>query len=375
MAAWPFGGHLPDFDEQCRELVKAGVEVHVVCTRDQSDRWTDPAAGPRVHTVPLDRSPTRPWALGAAAAIRAIRPDLVHVYGFRGAVLLPLVDRRPRWIYDLRTGSIAPPLRAAVSNWLSRCESIPYDWRVTIHEALARRVWGRVAGRGVTVIPLGADFDRFQPVPPAAPERLAVRRRFGLAPDDVVIVYLGSLNHTRNPQRLLDVAARLADVPRLRWLIAGHGSALPALEARLRDAPIRAVRLIGPVDYASTHSVYGAADVGFAYVPMIPAYDCQPPLKTIEMLAAGLPVVATATQGNRMFVEDGQNGSLALDSVDELASALGRVVGDLTACRQRVLADRPRLEQYSWCRIVQDRLIPLYEQVLLRGRSRSSAAA
>src|SRR5438876_6415444 len=121
----------------------------------------------------------------------------------------------------------------------------------------------------------------------------------------------------------------------------------------------RFVRVTERIAYSRTHLFYGTADIGFAYVPASYAYECQPPLKTIEMLASGLPVIATATKGNMLFVDDGETGLLSPDSPEELASRVRRVVEDLDLFRGNVLRSRRDLERFSWERIVLDQLLPI----------------
>lgn len=372
VAAIPYGGHLPDFDEQPLELARAGIDVHVVCTEDQAKAIPAHGRLPEVHVVPLPASAFGAdgllWAQAVKRVLRTLEPDIVHVYAFRGASLLPTRRPGPAWIYDLRTGTIANPLRAGIGNRLSRWESAPYDQCITIHDALARRVWGPTYSDRVTVVPLGADFDRFSPRTAHDPERTTWRRELGLDPADHVIVYMGSLSPARNPGQLLTIAAQLTDVPHLRWLVAGHGSSVDALRYTIRTIGLSGrVQVLGRVPYCSTHRIYGASDIGLAYVPTTRAFDVQPPLKTIEMLASGLPVVATATRGNAVFIRDGITGYLCPDDSVALAAALRRALAALPSLQAAVLDDRPRLEHYSWRRIVADLLMPLYEQ-LLRGR-------
>jgi glycosyltransferase involved in cell wall biosynthesis len=69
-------------------------------------------------------------------------------------------------------------------------------------------------------------------------------------------------------------------------------------------------------------------DVGLAYVPRRP-YGAALPLKTLEYLACGLPVVAANTVGNRMAVQSGVNGLL----VDEDTYSFAKGICELAKCR------------------------------------------
>lgn len=367
----PFGEDLPDFEEQPRELARAGADVHVICAENRRREDATRPPGLTIHEVGLGRtlrgwvSPR--WVRHVSTLLKEISPDVVHVYAFRGAFLLPLLFRGPAWVFDLRTGSIASRLLATIGNWTSRFESASYDLCLTIHEGLASRVWGRNYRRVCEVVPLGTDFGRFNPTAVDRKDRMSLRRTIGFRDQDVGIIYIGAFDKRRKPSVILDVAERLADIQNLRWFVAGYGSETNALIKQVEARRIGGyVRVAERIDYSRAHLFYGAADVGFAYVPATYAYDCQPPLKTIEMLASGLPVVATATRGNSMFVRDGETGLLSPDSAKELANHLRRVVAGLQVFRGNVLRHRPELERYSWKRIVADQLLPIYARLLER---------
>jgi glycosyltransferase involved in cell wall biosynthesis len=54
-------------------------------------------------------------------------------------------------------------------------------------------------------------------------------------------------------------------------------------------------------------------DLGVAFVPDEGMYRPQVPLKAVEMLACGLPVIATDTNGNREIIQDSENGYIIKD--------------------------------------------------------------
>lgn len=99
-----------------------------------------------------------------------------------------------------------------------------------------------------------------------------------------------------------------------------------------------------------------------AYVPRRP-YDAALPLKTLEYLACGLPVVATNTVGTRMVVQSGVNGLL----VDEDRHSFAKGICELAKVPWFPTASenaRHSVESDDRVTIVSQRLIPLYQGLL-----------
>ncbi|MGZ5481844.1 MAG: glycosyltransferase family 4 protein [Pyrinomonadaceae bacterium] len=88
-------------------------------------------------------------------------------------------------------------------------------------------------------------------------------------------------------------------------------------------------------------------------------------LAIAEAMAAGVPVVATASDGAREIITDSQTGRLVpIDDVDELAKRIGELLGD-SAERKR-LADNARsraAEDFSLARMIAE-TEAVYSQVL-----------
>ena len=103
--------------------------------------------------------------------------------------------------------------------------------------------------------------------------------------------------------------------------------------------------------------------VGIGWVPTGTRLDANTPLKTLEMLACGLPVIATATAGNRALVE-GVGGGLL---VDASSAALQRGVrevlgGALSGVDRHALAGA--VAQRDWQRLCVRHLLPAYERLV-----------
>jgi glycosyltransferase involved in cell wall biosynthesis len=62
--------------------------------------------------------------------------------------------------------------------------------------------------------------------------------------------------------------------------------------------------------------------LGISYIPREKIYDANPPLKTIEILASGIPVVGSDTSGNKIFITPGHNGYLFGGNPKDLSDIL-----------------------------------------------------
>jgi len=73
---------------------------------------------------------------------------------------------------------------------------------------------------------------------------------------------------------------------------------------------------IGKVPHHMVSKHLYEADYGIAYIPQSSYFMDQPPLKTVEYLWHGLPVLATNTNGNKLFVQDTENWILTDDDTE-----------------------------------------------------------
>src|SRR5206468_3029573 len=100
------------------------------------------------------------------------------------------------------------------------------DVVVTEHEDMRRCLLQQGADeRRVFMIPNGVDLDEYSPASRHDPPS---RRRSGGA---FVAAFIGRLSEEKGPDLFLDIAARLRHVPEIRFVIAGTGVMLDALQA------------------------------------------------------------------------------------------------------------------------------------------------
>jgi glycosyltransferase involved in cell wall biosynthesis len=361
------GQGLTIFYEFARHQAMQGIEVVVVAPGRLGEPERENVGGMTIFRVPtpsLGRlSGDRLGFLRQAARIIRRQPvDLVHAYAFVGAGLLPwLAGRRHAlWLYDCQTGAIKPPL-LGLQNWLIRLESYSFDAVTALSAGIRDIVFG--PSRAVeAIVPLGADLDHFRPRSPDP----ALLARLGIATTDCVLVYCGTLDHNRRMEKLLAAFAfAAAREPAAKLLVVGDGSALDELKAQARELKLeKRIIFTGFAPYREIPDLLAAASVALAFISMDACFEHQPPTKTAEYLAQGLPVIATATAGNRVFVQQDVNGLLCADGAEAFGQAMLDLVRDPLR-RQRLAANaRPSVLSFDWAEIVRAQVIPLYARLL-----------
>ncbi|MBB5806367.1 D-inositol-3-phosphate glycosyltransferase [Saccharothrix ecbatanensis] len=163
----------------------------------------------------------------------------------------------------------------------------------------------------VLVVPPGVDLERFRPG-----DREAARSALGLAPESLVLAFVGRIQPLKAPDVLLRAAAEMvARDPGLRSRLvvlivggpSGSGMKTPdqliRLAAELRISDV--VRFLPPQGGAALARVYQAADV-----VAVPSYNESFGLVALEAQACGTPVVAASVGGLPVAVRDGVSGAL-----------------------------------------------------------------
>ena len=119
----------------------------------------------------------------------------------------------------------------------------------------------------------------------------------------------------------------------------------------------------GFVSYSEVPLYLNAADVGISFIPQTKEYDVQPPRKTVDYLACGLPVIATDTKGNKRFVKDGENGFLVNDTRECIASGMKRLLNFKQYEKMKKFA-RQSVIQYDYENIIDSILLPVYKRLV-----------
>jgi L-malate glycosyltransferase len=319
-----------------------------------------PAAigGARVHHVQgferLGKARYLVQARRVAHLIRSLKPDLLHAlhltsYGFLGA----LAAIRPYILSVEGMDILESPRLTPFHSWLTRY-ALARANEVTASSLHLATSTARYAPRSnpITVVPYGADMDRFQP-----------RQREAREP--VVIGTAGRLSPEKGQKYLLEAFARLRGLvsTSVRLRIAGEGPEEGALRKQAERLGISEVSdFVGWLEHDDLPSFFHSLDI-FALPSLYESFG----VAAVEASASGLPVVASNLQGLPDVVVDGLTGLLVPPKrPGALAGKLALLVED-AELRRRLGSEGRRFvhERYSWAENARQ-MERVYEAALAR---------
>jgi D-inositol-3-phosphate glycosyltransferase len=163
----------------------------------------------------------------------------------------------------------------------------------------------------VFVVAPGVDLESFSP----ADGKAAARVRLDIAPDAIMLTFVGRIQPHKGPDVLLRAAAEMVThSPHLRAKLAvvimggtsGSINELEKIKSLAKFLKIEDItHFVNPVSRKVLPDWYRASDL-----VCVPSYSESFGLVALEAQACGTPVVATAIGGLRTAVSDGISGSL-----------------------------------------------------------------
>lgn len=358
-----WGGNLATVLALCEGLRERVVNVSVAFPVSQpyAERFVE--AGITV----LDTEVKSKWDVGAIARFRRIIREndvgIVHTHTRRADMSAGIAGQDGRTAtvtthhgqinLDGTTFEFKKDLSARVYNYILRRF---FTVNVAVSGEIAHELHDncRVPHERIRRIPNGLDPSPFL----ADIDRDAVRSDLGLAPGDLAVTLVGSIDR-KGHRELTEAAASLrADFPEARYLYVGEGPREAEVAEQISRLGLDGiVRLTG--FRKDVPAVLAASDIF-----CLPSYSEGLSISIMEAMAAGLPVAASRIGGNPELVVHGETGFIfePFDSGD-VADKLSKLLRDADMRREMGKAGRRRvLSEFTLDDMVR-RYYELYESV------------
>lgn len=354
--------HLPDSDEDFPSIQGSIITFDRSADHDSPNEFvaTARASGLEVDVIREQRR----FDLGVIRALREAidtrRPDLVITNSVKSHFLFwrSRLNRKYPWV-AFHHGYTTTDLKMRVYNRLDRWSLPKADRVATVCHAFASEL-ARETKIPPEQIFVQHNAIRPQP-PPAADEVKELRRRFGIAEGERVILAVGRLSKEKAHAELIEAFKQVSRNPDLhcKLLIAGDGPERANLERTARASGQNdQITFAGQV--SNIQPFYAAADVF-----VLPSHSEGSPNVLLEAMAAEVPIVATAVGGVPEIVAAEESALLVPpQNPQTLAAAIDRVLQDstlaqrLTKVASAVVAREHSPERYARS------LISLYQEVI-----------
>jgi glycosyltransferase involved in cell wall biosynthesis len=234
--------------------------------------------------------------------LKSFQPDVVHAHGRSTALRSLLAGRNADW-FTLHNTHLTDRVGfydvGVVRKYMS-----PLGKNFFVLNQLGREYLQREFGvrpDSIVQIRNGVDCQRFRA--PAPSERIKAREEFGVAPDDVFIVFVGRLHPSKQPLAVVEAAVRAAKTKRkrLKFALIGDGELGDAVRASIGQHKLTDICNLYP--WGDPLQAYFAADL-----VVMPSLFEGYPLVAAEAIATGCPVLSSRSGGSRQMIREGVSG-------------------------------------------------------------------
>lgn len=242
--------------------------------------------------------------------------------------LLEITDGRPVYVELHDVDHRLDEILNQVSGWIVISEGLK---KVLIEKG--------VASEKITVAHDGFDPSAFAELP----QKMEARKKFGLDPNEFILVYTGHLYPWKGVDSIAPAFASIPEGVRL-VIVGGHAADLARIKVLAGNAP--RVSFIGQRPREEVSMWLAAADA--ALLPTSGKFEIgklyTSPLKLFEYLAAGLPILASDVPSSHEVLDESVATFVKPDDADDFLKKLNEV-------KQRVWstdAAKEKVKPYTW---------------------------
>ncbi len=362
----------PVFEQFSRSVSNSGYDVTMLSILDNGQKEFEILNNRKIYRINLphklnDRICAFLFFFKSLIFVRKYQFAIIHIH-FRcpyfSLIKVFSLIRAKFIAHIVSAPSSKPRLKGLIKKIIIFLQCMLMDKVIIQSEELKQHWIGLRNLKKAEIIPVG--FDRKTLYPVDRNQINAFRKFLNIGKQQSVLVYCGAIAKLREINRLLEAFKIVYEiVPEVKLLMVGDGDALKEMKDFSQRLKIeKHVMFTGRVPHEKVQIYIGAADIGIAFVPIKDKYNFNPPLKTFEYMACGLPSIATATVSNRKIIQDGFNGILVNDSAHQVARAIVNLLKDKNMRAVLSANARNSILSNDFDHITRTHLIPLYEKLL-----------
>lgn len=360
------------------ELRELGHTVHLIApdypgsSSDESDIMRVPSR--QLPFDPEDRLMKFNWVMARLKKLRDEHYDIIHIQTpfvahYLGIKLSRLLDAPCIETYHTFFEEylhhyipfVPRTIMGTVARHFSRHQGNSLDGMVVPSRPMMEVLRRYGVTTHAEIIPTGLEPESF--VPGNGDD---FRRKYGIAPDRPMLLFVGRVAHEKNIGFLLKVVDCVRkEIPEVLLLIAGAGPAREGLERETEKLGLSGhVMFIGYLDrHTELNSCYRSADI-FVFSSKTETQG----LVLLEAMAQSVPVVSIAEMGTLDVLREGCGVWIA---EDELANFSGKVIEMLRDDYARIqLGEAGRIYAHEWSAAkLAERMLAFYESVIESHRS------
>ncbi|MES0488513.1 MAG: glycosyltransferase [Leptospirales bacterium] len=292
-------------------------------------------------------------AISVASQCKNIGPDLVHIKYHRAARFLAQLIRwkvpKAKIVLDIRTLHTTQKIYEKMKQSVIKTSRL-FDYIFALNQDILDEYTD--SSVPASLLPLGYDPAVF-----FLPDKPLKRKKLST----LKCIYYGSMNRQRTLEVLIfGLLYALEQGALVEASFFGGGDDKSRLESLVPEKYANCITFHKSIPAEQLTSFMHQSHVGLAYVPVNNLFDPNLPLKTIEMAATGIPILATGTRGNSLIIRQNINGRL----VDDNAKAIGKELLNIYKTGFSLRGETVNLKEYQWAALTETYLLPVYKKLV-----------